>query len=215
MKRRPWKKWTKREEATLKRLYPTTLTSELVRLLGRSPSSLSQHVAKMGLRKDPAFHASIASVRAKLRTGAAAGKRFTPGQRPWNAGLKGLQLSPATQFKKGNRPHTWVPVGSVSEHDGYRHRKIADTGDMATDWKSLHALRWERYRGPVPPGHAIVFKDRDRTNIKIANLECVSRAELMRRNSVHTNYPPEIVRLIQLRGAVQRQINRWERHEQD
>lgn len=36
----------------------------------------------------------------------------------------------------------------------------------------------------------------------------MTRAELMRRNSLHTNYPPQLVSLVQLRGALNRQINR-------
>ena len=35
-----------------------------------------------------------------------------------------------------------------------------------------------------------------------------TRAEHMHRNSVHAHYPPEIARLVQLRGALVRQINR-------
>lgn len=41
----------------------------------------------------------------------------------------------------------------------------------------------------------------------LENLECISRRELMLRNTVH-RHGPEIAALSQLRGALKRQINR-------
>jgi hypothetical protein len=48
--------------------------------------------------------------------------------------------------------------------------------------------------------------------ITLDRLECISRRENMQRNTVH-NYPAPIPQLIQLKGALQRQINKRERHE--
>jgi hypothetical protein len=219
MVRRPW---TKQETALLKRRYATTTARDLVALMGRSASGIYQRAIIMGLQKDPTFVAATARRLSSARTGAAAGHRFTPGQRPWNHGMKGLQMggdSVRTQFQKGHRSGAaaanWVPIGSMRMLDGYLQRKVTDNGYAPRDWRSMHVMLWERYRGPIPPGHAVVFKDGDRSHIKIANLECISRRELMRRNSYHTNYPKEIARLIQLRGAVQRQINRRAHEKQD
>ena len=64
----------------------------------------------------------------------------------------------------------------------------------------------------MPPKHAVRFKDGDRTNIAIENLELIHRGNLMRKNSVH-NLPKELVRVVQLRGAVVRQINKRARYE--
>ena len=62
----------------------------------------------------------------------------------------------------------------------------------------------------MPVGYLVVFKRGMFTNvleeITLDRLELVSRAENMRRNSVH-RYGPEIASLHQLRGAVNRQIN--------
>jgi hypothetical protein len=44
--------------------------------------------------------------------------------------------------------------------------------------------------------------------ITLGRLELISRAENMRRNSYHTRYPKEVAQLIQLRGALNRQINK-------
>ena len=66
---------------------------------------------------------------------------------------------------------------------------------------------WPILEGIIPPGHALIFKDGNKRNFALDNLELVSRAELMRRNSVH-NYGPEIARIHQLQGAITRQINK-------
>jgi len=70
---------------------------------------------------------------------------------------------------------------------------------------------WEAQNGPVPRGHIVVFKDGNRENLVLDNFELVTRQELMRRNSYHTRYPREIGLVIQLKGALQRQINKRER----
>lgn len=45
-------------------------------------------------------------------------------------------------------------------------------------------------------------------------LECITFRENMRRNTVHAKYPKELVRLVQLRGALARQINLRQREQQ-
>ena len=204
--------WTRAEIAILRRDYPHVECRFIAWKLKRSIRSLWIKSATLGLKKTHEFLSATAAARIAKRTGSALGKRFVPGQKPWNAGMKGLRVSVATEFKAGHRPQTWVPLGSERvTHEGYRQRKMTDTGNAPRDWVSLHVLKWQRYRGSVPAGHVVAFKDRDPAHIALSNLELISRAELMRRNSYHTNYPPEIVRLIQLRGAVQRQINKRER----
>lgn len=126
---------------------------------------------------------------------------------PWNKGMKGLQTGGReTQFKPGSRPHTWKPIGSERTVDGYLQRKVTDTGYPPRDWQPVHVLLWVEHRGPVPAGHAVRFKDGDRTHIAIDNLELISRAQLMRRNTLH-NLPPELVETIRARSALVRRIN--------
>lgn len=127
--------------------------------------------------------------------------------------MKGLQMGgEKTQFKKGNRPHTWVPVGSERiTKDGIRQRKVSDTGHGPRDWRSVHSIVWEQHHGPIPAGHLVVFKDRDRTNIVIENLELITRGENARRNSIH-NLPPEIKGAIYAVTALKRGIKREQKH---
>ena len=126
-----------------------------------------------------------------------------------------------TQFKKGQlngvAAARWVPIGSYRINaDGYLDRKIRDDGLPQKRWVPVHRLIWIDAHGPIPPGHAVAFKrgcaTTELAKITLEVIELVSREELMRRNSYHFNYPKEIGELIQLRGAVQRQINKRERH---
>lgn len=109
---------------------------------------------------------------------------FPPGHTPFNKGLKGISLGgKATQFKTGNKAHNWVPIGSERVNaDGYVDVKIQD-GKLQKNWKGKHILVWEAHNGrPVPPGHVVIFGDRNRRNFKPDNLILVSRKQLARLN---------------------------------
>lgn len=213
----PHKRWTRRQLAVLRREYPNRPCAEVARLVNHTVSSTYQRARLLGIGKSAAYLASPASGR--LRPGDTRGLsgRFQPGQKSWNKGthFEAGGRSKLTRFKKGQRPHTWRPVGTERvTDDGTLQRKVADTGYPPRDWKAVHALVWEAAKGPIPRGHIVIFKPGRRTTepdkITLDVLELVSRQELMLRNSYHTRYPKEIGRLIQLRGALMRQINKRE-----
>jgi hypothetical protein len=104
--------------------------------------------------------------------------QFKKGEKPHNAGTKGLMKPNSGSFKPGNRPHTWRPIGSERITDeGYRQRKVTDTGYPPADWEEVHRLVWQEHHGPIPAGHVVTFIDGDRLNCTIGNLELVSRAD--------------------------------------
>jgi len=107
--------------------------------------------------------------------------RFKPGNTSWNKDIKTKGWEP-TQFKKGNRPHNWVPVGSEAiTSDGYLKVKIAEPNI----WKLKHTFVWEQYHGrPVPANHLIIFGDRNRDNFNIANLILITRRQLVTLNKM-------------------------------
>ena len=170
----------------------------------------------MGLSKSEEFLKNATHI--GFQPGSQIGRKyqFKKGHRPHNTGKKGWQAggnSSKTRFKKGNRPHTWLPVGSHRfSKEGILQRKISDTGHPPQDWKSVHSLLWEKHNGPVPPGHIVVFKNRDRSDIRIENLELITRAENMRRNTIH-NLPDDLADVIRLRGRLNRQINKRMKNE--
>jgi hypothetical protein len=92
---------------------------------------------------------------------------------------------------------------------------VSDTGYPPRDWQSAHRLVWIAANGPIPAGHVVRFKDGRHTTevekITIDALECITLAENMRRNSFCNNYPPEMVKLIQTRGHMNRMINKRQR----
>ena len=105
--------------------------------------------------------------------------RFEKGHVPFNKGTKGLTGANKTSFKKGNVPHTLLPIGSESvTRDGYTIVKVSDKGKRNDCWRPKQRLVWEKHYGPVPDGHAVVFGDGDKTNFSLDNLILVSRSQL-------------------------------------
>lgn len=190
------KPWTAAEDAILAELYRQFSSGEIAARMDRSRASIKGRANKLGLRKPP---------------GATNTGRFANGMAPWNKGrpFDSGGRSHETRFKPGQKPHTWHQIGHERiTPDGYRERKMTDTGCTRRDYVGLHILLWREHHGDIPAGHAVVFRNGDKADIRIDNLECITRAELMRRNSYHTNYPKPVRKLIQLRGAITRQINK-------
>jgi len=115
-----------------------------------------------------------AIARYKLHTGRDG--RFRPGDIPYNKGKKKWYAGgEATQFKSGNRPWNYKPVGTERTNtDGYVEIKIADP----KTWKGKHLIIWEQSHGPVPKGYAVIFADGNKQNVVLENLLLVSRREL-------------------------------------
>ena len=161
----------------------------------------------MGLHKSAAYLASPAACRLRRGDNIGALHRFKIGHIPVNKGQKGWQAggrSRETQFKKGHLPKNYALVSAERlSKDGYRQRKITDTGYPPRDWKSLHVMLWEEHHGPVPAGHNVMFRDGDKVNITIENLALISRADNMRRNTIH-RYPHEVKQVIRLANKLTR-----------
>lgn len=220
----PRRPWHRPELYQLHRLYPDTPAYELARIFGRSVNKIYAKANQIGLHKSAAYLAGPFAGRIRPDNDIGGKTRFKKGQAPHNKGLRRPGWGPGrmkqTQFTKGQRSWNWVPVGSYRvSSEGYLDLKVADhgPGSMKKNWIPVHRLVWIQHHGPVPPGHTVCFKTDMRTTevelITIDRLELVSRVELMRRNSYHTRYPKQICQLIQLRGALNRQIRKRERNE--
>lgn len=172
-------------------------THELAALLGRSRSAVDQAANKHGLRKSPEQRArSQAKTNAVLEEAGKAYRRRA-GEAPWNKGRHYQPRNVGTRFEPGHRPQTWLPVGTERiDKDGVLKRKVSDTRDRRADWKPVHVIEWEAINGPVPAGKVVLTTG-----------ELVTRAELMRRNSVH-NLPKGVALAVQLVGALNRQIRK-------
>lgn len=219
MSRAPNHHWTPAELAQLQAQYPHQITRDIAQAMGIELRLVYAQANRMGLRKSAAFAASSKSGR--LLKGGKLGQahQFQPGQQPWN---KGTSYMPGgrcaeTQFKKGRKPEesrNYVPIGTLRiSKDGYLERKITDDPSLwpARRWVAVHRLVWEAAHGPIPRGHIVVFKRGQRTAVEADitpdRLDCISRAEHARRNHPRS-YSPELAKLVQLKGAITRQVNR-------
>lgn len=215
--------WTSAEEAELRARYPHEPTAALARALDRTVKSLYQRAQALGVRKSDDYLTSAAACR--LRRGADNPGReyqFRPGHVPAN---KGLRHPPgwapgrmaAAQFKPGQiagkAAQLLLPVGAeVIDPEGYRKRKVRDDAppnQARKNWAFVHVLVWEAAHGPVPPGHVVVFRNGNKADIQPSNLELLTRADLMRRNSIH-RYPPELKSTIRAVSKLAKKIRHAE-----
>lgn len=201
------KPWTQDECDYLRRVYADTDIRELMRVLCRSDRAIYHKAGELGLARSKAYLNSQTSGRFTGAEGI--NTQFKKGHATWNKGLKGYQpkgRNLETRFKPGGKPPTWKPVGSFRRVSGdVLQQKIADTG-FYTDWQSVHSLIWKRHYGDIPSSHIVVFRDGDTNNIRLDNLELISRAENIRRNSIH-NYPQQIKEVIKLNAKLKRLVS--------
>lgn len=209
----PRKRWTKAEERLLRKKYPHMPTIDLMPLLpGRTLSTIYQHAIGLGLRKTQKYLDSPAAHRLDGVKGM--GTRFQKGHQSWNKGTHWTAggRSAETRFKKGNRSARWDPedyaVGALRiSTDGELQIKFRE-GLRA--WIRLARFVWTTERGPIPKNGVIRALNGDEDDCRIENLRLTTRKELMDENTYH-KYPKEITQLIQLRGALNRQINKREK----
>lgn len=214
--------WTTAEVRCLQRLYASTPTADLAERLGRPIGKVYQKAAALGLKKSAAYLASDKSKRIQRgrQHPAMVASQFQPGLVPWNKGMKGLQIGgQATRFAKGTKPHNTLPVGSYRiNKDGHLQQKIGEAkGSNSKRWRGVAELVWVAVNGPLPARHMVVFKPGKFTRvleeITLDRVECISMAENARRNHPR-NKSPELARLVQLKGAITRQVNRISREAQ-
>jgi hypothetical protein len=167
MKRRYW---TIKEQQFVKSFYAEKGPKWIAQRIDRTVSAVQQYANKMGLKyKGPVG--------------------FRPGSTPWNKGLKGFKPHNSTKgyFKPGNLPATTKPAGKPYKRKdhGKEYYFIRPKGHRRATM--LHVYLWEQANGPVPEGHICVFKDGNTLNCTLENIECITRAENMRRNHGKTN----------------------------
>ncbi len=218
------RRWTDAEVALLRERFATEDTAQLAADLGRELRAVYHKAYAIGLAKDPQV---LAETRRRTlaegrRAAATRATQFKPGVPSWNAGKSYMPGgNVARGWFKPNRPaheaRNYQPIGSHRINaDGYLERKVTDDRSIAPArrWVGVHRLVWEAVHGKVPPSHAVVFLPGRRTTelerITLDALELVTRAELMKRNTLH-RLPPEVVDLCRLRGRLRTKIKRMER----
>jgi hypothetical protein len=196
------------------RRYPDEDTKIIAADLGITLSKIYNIANKYKVKKSQAYLNNWKlSGRGKMIE---AGKahRFTKGHKSFNTGISSkVYMKPEsyakcvhTQFKKGGLPANTKHDGAISlRHDksgaSYYYIRIAKA-----KWVLYHNKIWSDAYGPIPKKHIIVFRDRNSLNCTLDNLECISRIENMKRNTIH-NYPEDIKKTIKLITKLKKTIH--------
>ncbi len=207
--------WTRLDDETLRREYPHTPTVDLAAQLNRSLTATYGRARMLGLTKSESY---LRDHGGQIRPGERRGiaTQYAKGQTPANKGLRRPGWSPGrmseTQFRRGERSGVaaklWKPIGTERmSKDGYLERKTNNDLPLQARWRAVHLLLWEAANGPLPKGHAIAFRNGNKRDVRLDNLECITRRDLMRRNTIH-NLPEPVARTAQLLGALNRQIRK-------
>jgi hypothetical protein len=102
---------------------------------------------------------------------------FKDGSVPWNKNVKGIHLSPKSEFKKGQKGINWTPVGTQkirTDNNATKRRwiKIAEP----SKWIEYAKYVWINNNGEIPNGFLIHHIDKDSLNDDISNLAMLTRS---------------------------------------
>src|SRR5690606_29239777 len=144
-------------------------------------SSVIGQASKLGLKKSEVFRSIELKKQGERLRKVGVNTRLKPGQEPPNKGKKqhefmsaeGIERSKAGRFKKGNLPHNTKYDGAERiSKEGYIEIRVS-----LGKYRLKHLVIWEAANGPLPDGYCLWFKDQDKKNITLDNLELITRAE--------------------------------------
>ena len=128
----------------------------------------------------------------RIVKGSSIGKdsRFKPRQTPWNKGKRGYMGANATSFKKGQLPASAHEIGHVSRWERTRNGKKEIEYIINIDWhgnrKPHNTYKWYLWevenQQDRPKGMVLALKNGNPDDIRIENLELITRSELLKRN---------------------------------
>lgn len=190
------KRWTNHERQILIDLFADNYTNDICKILNRSYSSVASQSYLLGLKKSEKFMEMELQKQSERLKKVGEKSRFKKGQYAHN---KGKPMSKNvydkikhTFFKKGNIPHNAKFDGYETLSKGYVEVRISQG-----HYEKKHRHIWMQHYGEIPENHIIIFKDKNRFNFDIDNLEMISIAENMKRNTI-TRFPPELRKAIHL-----------------
>lgn len=176
---RPYKDW---EDEVIKDLIFTCSAKHIGTYLGRSCCTVYNRVRELGL--------------GWVLTMKAEASRIQRGDVPANKGKKqsefmtpeGIAISALTRFQKGHKCFNELYDNCITiRSDTKTGRKYKWIRIAKGKWRMLHVHNWEKGNGPVPKGYLVVFKTEDTMNCDTSNLELITRAEHIIRNTHHEN----------------------------
>jgi hypothetical protein len=107
--------------------------------------------------------------------------RFQKGNKPWNTNLKGIHLSPDTEFKTGafvgDKHPSWLGGVHIMTND------CVHLWDGANKRVRRPRKVYEEHHGAIPAGYIVIHLDGNHHNDSPDNLKAISRAENLKRNN--------------------------------
>ena len=103
---------------------------------------------------------------------------FPKGNTPWNYNIKGIHLSPNTQFRKGSIPANKVAVGTITQRvdkSGTTRNYIKT--EEPNVWKAYSVFLWEKEKGTVPYGYVIHHINKNALDDRLDNFDVLTRSE--------------------------------------
>lgn len=192
--------FTKKEDKFLKDNYLTIPAKTMSKMLGRTEATARQRMALLGI-KVPVEVVERFRKESQFKKGSVPpnkGKKMPPGV---------YEAVKRTMFKKGNLPQNTKNDLDISIRTDKRGINYKFIRISKAKWIPLHRFNYEKVNGKIPAKMKLIFIDRDTMNCNIENLKLVTPGELMKLNSYH-NLPKPLAHIVQLRGALNRQINK-------
>jgi hypothetical protein len=115
-------------------------------------------------------------------------------------------------FKKGNLPHNTREDGDIITRNDSRGVPQMYIRLSKGAWQYLSVYNYLQAHGTIQEGSCIVFRDGNTLNCDVSNLECISRQELMQRNSI-ARFPTELRSTIFLLSKLKKQIKNAEKQD--
>ncbi len=194
--------------------YPNEKAQTLADEYNVSLSTIYKTAYRYGVKKSEKFINSPLSGRVQKGNSLSPATQFKKGAtHPWKGkrvemiikNKKRLQhWREKCLWKKGHKPYNTAKDGEIRwrSNPGYYFIRISER-----NWIFLHRYMWEKNHGKISIGFNVIFKDGNRRNCKVENLECISNADLAIRNSIH-RYPKEIKDTIYAVTSLQKVINK-------
>lgn len=144
--------------------------------------------------------------------------RYKKGREPENKGKKQSEyMTPEMiartarhRFAKGHIPKNALEdwqESIVKDKRGIPYTKIKIPGERGLIYK--HVWLWREANGKIPKGSVIIFKDKNTMNCVLENLERITKAENMIRNSIH-NYPEDLKQVIKAKSILNKTLQKYE-----
>jgi len=203
--------WTAEEDEKLRDMYAGVelMADDMARILGKTKSAVYRRAHSLGLYRPREIRVVSGSM--SIGNPNITAHQFKKGNVPVikgkhhsEAAMEKLRKS-GTWFEKGNLPHNTRETGAERiDEDGYTVVKVGNR-----NWQFKHRMLWEAANGPIPDGYSLWFKDGNRQNITLDNLELIPFSERVLRNTIH-RYPEDVALAMRRIGRLKALIKRTE-----